>query len=59
MTLATRIPEARCRTINLGYLDPASVDIDEWKARAADGWLVVPRAGEMLYRVRQPVPVAG
>jgi nickel-dependent lactate racemase len=58
VTLATGIPEARCRKINLGYLDPASVDVEEWKARADEGWLVVPRAGEMLYRVRQPVPVA-
>ncbi len=59
VTLATGIPEARCRRINLGYLDPAVVDVEEWTARAGDGWLVVPRAGEMLYRVRQPVPVAG
>ena len=55
VTLATGIPEARCRRINLGYLDPASVDVEAWKARSGDGWLVVPRAGEMLYRVRQPV----
>jgi nickel-dependent lactate racemase len=45
VTLATGIPEAVCKEINLGYLDPASVDM------AADGWLVIPRAGEMLYRV--------
>ena len=56
VSLATRIPEARCRKINLGYLDPASVNVEDWKARAGDGWLVVPRAGEMLYRVR---PAAG
>jgi nickel-dependent lactate racemase len=52
VTLATGIPAERCARINLGYLDPASVDVDEWRARAADGHLVVPRAGEMLYRVR-------
>ena len=49
MTLATGIPEERCRRINLGYLDPASVDPEEWKAHS--DWLVVPRAGEMLYRL--------
>lgn len=49
VTLATGIPEERCRNINLGYLDPASIDIDDW--RAHDGWLVVPHAGEMLYRL--------
>lgn len=51
VTLATGIPEERCRRINLGYLDPASVDIEQWRARQNDGWLVVPHAGEMLYRV--------
>jgi nickel-dependent lactate racemase len=51
VTLATGIPEERCRRINLGYLDPASIRVDEWKGREADGVLVVPRAGEMLYRL--------
>ena len=52
VTLATGIPKERCDRINLGYLDPATVSPDEWQGR--DGWLVVPRAGEMLYRVGQP-----
>jgi nickel-dependent lactate racemase len=51
VTLATGIPEERCRRINLGYLDPASIRVDEWKGREADGIIVVPRAGEMLYRL--------
>jgi hypothetical protein len=51
VTLATGIPEARCRRINLGYLDPASIRVDDWQGREADGILVVPRAGEMLYRL--------
>jgi nickel-dependent lactate racemase len=51
VTLATGIPEERCRRINLGYLDPASIRVDEWKGREADGVIVVPRAGEMLYRL--------
>lgn len=51
VTLATGIPEDLCRRINLGYLNPASVDVAEWCEHAGDGWLVVPRAGEMLYRV--------
>jgi len=53
VTLATGIPEDRCRRINLGYLDPASVNLDEWSRR--DDWLVVKRAGEMLYRTRSPM----
>jgi nickel-dependent lactate racemase len=51
VTLATRITEERCRRINLGYLDPADVRIEDWSGREADGVLVVPRAGEMLYRL--------
>jgi nickel-dependent lactate racemase len=51
VTLATSIPEERCRRINLGYLDPAGIRLDEWKGREADGIIVVPRAGEMLYRL--------
>jgi hypothetical protein len=46
VTLATGIPEERCRRINLGYLDPSSVRVEDWPG------LVVPHAGEMLYRVR-------
>lgn len=53
VTLATRIPAERCRRINLGYIDPATINIDEWRNREHDGVLVVPRAGEILYRIKQ------
>jgi nickel-dependent lactate racemase len=53
VTLATRIPQERCHRINLGYMDPAGVKLDEWQGREHEGILVVPRAGEVLYRVRQ------
>jgi lactate racemase len=58
VTLATRIPEERCRRVNLGYLDPDSINIEEWKGREADGILFVPKAGEMLYRVKPKAAVA-
>jgi nickel-dependent lactate racemase len=58
VTLATGIPRERCERVNLGYLDPASVDQEEYKAQAQDGVLVVPRAGEMLYRVGQPPDIS-
>lgn len=50
VTLATAIPEDVCRAANLGYLDPATVDV----AAFADepDTLVVPRSGEMLFRLR-------
>jgi nickel-dependent lactate racemase len=53
VTLATGIPEERCRRINLGYLDPTSIHVDEWSGREDEGVLVVPRAGETLYRLKQ------
>jgi nickel-dependent lactate racemase len=53
VTLATRIPEERCRRINLGYTDPGKVNPDEWRGREAEGILLVPKAGEMLYRIKR------
>jgi lactate racemase len=52
VTLATGIPAERCSRIHLGYLDPARIDVGAWEERAAEGVLVVPRAGEMLYRIK-------
>ena len=51
VTLATGIPRERCERVNLGYLDPATVHIAEWSGREEEGILVVPKAGEMLYRI--------
>lgn len=59
VTLATAIPEALCRKINLGYRDPASINVEEFKGREEEGILVVPKAGEMLYRLKNPPPWAG
>jgi len=54
--LATGIPEETCRKINLGYRDPASIDVSQWQDREAEGRLYVPRAGEMLYKLKDPPP---
>jgi nickel-dependent lactate racemase len=51
VSLATGIPAERCEMVNLGYLDPTSVDIKRWCGREDEGILVVPKAGEMLYRI--------
>jgi nickel-dependent lactate racemase len=59
VTLATRIPEEKCRRLNLGYLNPASVNPDEWRGRESEGILLVPKAGEMLYRLAAEARGAG
>ncbi|HXK59589.1 MAG TPA: lactate racemase domain-containing protein [Acidobacteriota bacterium] len=53
VVLATRIPREICREIGLGYCDPDSIRIDEWKNREDQGILYVPKAGEMLYRLKK------
>ena len=52
VTLATGISEARCRQINLGYRDPASIDSRPGAAGRRKAFSLVPRAGEMLYRLK-------
>jgi len=52
VTLATGIPAERCKRINLGYLAPEEINLHEWQGREEEGILVVPKAGEMLYRVK-------
>lgn len=52
VTLASKIPPEDCARLNLGYMDPASIDPVEWQNREDEGILYVARAGEMLYKVR-------
>jgi nickel-dependent lactate racemase len=52
VTLATGIPEERCRLVNLGYADYRKINPEEWKGREEEGILLVPHAGEMLYRAK-------
>lgn len=52
VTLATRLSAEDCARLNLGYLDPAHIDLTDWQNREDDGVLFVPKAGEMLYRLR-------
>jgi nickel-dependent lactate racemase len=52
VTLATGIPEERCRRINLGYLDPRSVRVADWIGREKEGMLLVDHAGEVLHRLK-------
>lgn len=51
VTLATGISREECELVNLGYRDPANINVAEWAARNDPDLLVVPRAGEYLYRL--------
>jgi len=53
VTLATGIAEERCQRANLGYMDPATVRLEEWVGRESEGIKVVARAGEILYRLQR------
>ena len=52
VTLASRIPADDCARLNLGYIDPSTIRIEDWKGREDEGVVVVPRAGETLFRVK-------
>ncbi|MBI2948175.1 MAG: DUF2088 domain-containing protein [Verrucomicrobia bacterium] len=52
VTLATAIPPEVCQRINLGYRDPKSIRAEEFANREHEGILLVPKAGEMLYRLK-------
>ena len=54
VTLATGISEERCRKLNLGYVDPKSINFADWRGREAEDIKLIPRAGETLYRLRAP-----
>jgi len=50
VTLATGIPEHVVRGANLGYLDPAEVDLAKYESDPDT--LVIPNAGEILHRLK-------
>lgn len=56
VTLATGIDEGSTRALGLNYRDPATVDPEVWAQDA--GTVVVPDAGEVLYRLRSASPVS-
>jgi len=50
VTLASKISAEDCGRLELGYLDPGKVNVDEWKDKEEEGILYVAKAGEILYR---------
>lgn len=53
VVLATQIPPEECAAINLGYRDPNSINPADWENKEDEGLLYVPKAGEMLYRLKK------
>lgn len=56
VALATSIPEAKCRAINLGYRDINSIAPGQWRNREDKEFLLVKNAGEILYHFRERQP---
>ena len=59
VTLATGIPEATCKKINLGYRDWRTINKDDYANREAEGVFLEPKAGERLYHLRHKPKWAG
>ena len=59
VTLATGIPEATCKKINLGYRDWRTINPADYANREAEGIFYEPKAGERLYHLRQKPKWAG
>lgn len=59
VVLAASIPEDVCRKINLGYRDLKSINPEDFAGREDQGVLLVPKAGEMLFQLKNPPAWAG
>lgn len=53
VTLASGISPEVCQRINLGYCDPATIDVESFANREEEGVLLVRKAGEYLYRLNE------
>ena len=59
VTLATGIPEAMCKQINLGYVDHHTINIEDYADRENEGIFLERKAGERLYHLQQRPDWAG
>jgi nickel-dependent lactate racemase len=51
VVLATSIARATCERVCLGYMNPAEINLDDYKNREDQGIFYVERAGEILHRL--------
>jgi nickel-dependent lactate racemase len=59
VSLATRIPEDVCKQVNLGYIDPDTINPQDYANREDEGVFYVPKAGEMLFHLKEQPKWAG
>ncbi|MGO9200042.1 MAG: lactate racemase domain-containing protein [Limisphaerales bacterium] len=59
VTLATRLSAETCSRLNLGYRGPEGIRPQDYANREDEGILLAPKAGEMLFRLKNPPPWAG
>jgi nickel-dependent lactate racemase len=52
VTLASQVSAEECDRLSLGYQNPDDIDLKGWENRSDEGSLFVPKAGELLYRLR-------
>ena len=52
VTLASQVPASDCQQLALDYRNPADIDLEAWQSQEDAGLLYVPKAGEILYRVK-------
>ncbi|HEY9187599.1 MAG TPA: lactate racemase domain-containing protein [Ignavibacteria bacterium] len=53
VTLATSINKNICEKVNLNYLDPEAIDIDNWKKNKKEDQIVIENAGQVLYKYKK------
>ncbi len=50
--LATSINQKKCKTINLGYMNPDDIRLEDYMDRENEGILFVDHAGEILHKLK-------
>jgi hypothetical protein len=53
VVLATSIPKEICDKINLGYMDPKTINLQDYKNKEDEGILLIEEAGETLFHLKK------
>ncbi|OGS34686.1 MAG: hypothetical protein A2293_02865 [Elusimicrobia bacterium RIFOXYB2_FULL_49_7] len=52
VVLASKVPKERCERINLGYMNPETIRLEDYMNKEDQGILYIAKAGEMLYKIK-------